>query len=544
MSEKKHGPDKGRSLTSEIEEMDGALIRLLGKRSRLLSKAAGSRKQKKKSLVDPAQEKQLWQNWRTQAETQGLDERMMHSLFHLVNGLGYERLEKKQDWELELRPSPEPVRMDLPGPTDILLSRMWVFLGAAAGAPLMLSEVVLNDPLFELIKGLNQAGGTFFWEKDRVSCRGDQDLDFDRKTVFVGQDPFNLYLLIFLAAMKPGVCRFSGGSRLKLIDVRPVEGIVRALGGRMISLVPGSRGLPVRLESSGRIDARLDLPPDASADMVKALVLTLGATLKPGAEVLLNQKEAGGLPLDLSRVFRVLTAWGGRFRQQEQGWMITGGPLSIPERPSLPLDPVFCGYLLAMAFVSRGKAAIQGEFPLDLPESGPVLELFEKLGLEVTVEATGIKGKFSREEAISLSIDTRGNPWLLPLALAQALSRQGEAELVVFPGEDLDFALVLLDSLGAAYSLSEDRLLIQNGLDLHNCPQVKMSTLHPWWSMALAVMALKRPGLAVKNPGELTRLWPQFWSLFKGLPDPGRVRETNGSRADSQGRRKMRKKVS
>ncbi|MCF8103862.1 MAG: chorismate mutase [Desulfohalobiaceae bacterium] len=543
MPEKNHSLEKKRTLTSELEEMDGALIRLLGKRSRLLGKAAGSRKQKKKSLVDPGQEKQLWQNWRAQAESQGLDERMMHSLFHLVNGLGYERLEKKKDWEFELRPSKEPARMDLEGPGDILLSRMWVFMGAAAGVPLQLSGAVLNDPLFELIKGLNQAGGTFFWEKDLVSCRGGQGPDFDRKTLFVGQDPFNLYLLIFLAAMKPGVCRFSGGSRLKLIDLRPVERIVRALGGRMISLVPGSRGLPVRLESSGRIDASLDLPPDASPDMVQALVLTLAARLEPKAEAFVKQEDAGGLFLDLPRVFRVLTAAGGRFRQQEQGWVITGGRLDMPECPGLPLDPVFCGYLLAMAYVSRGRAGIQGEFPLDLPESATVLELFEKLGMEVTVDSAGVRGKFLREKTQPLSIDTRGKAWLLPLALAQVLCRQKEAELMVLPGEDLDFALVLLDSLGAAYSLSDDRLSIQGGLNLQDCPEVKMQTLHPWWSMALAVMALKRPGLIVKNPGELTRLWPQFWSLFKGLPDPGRVREAADPKTAGQ-RRKMRKKVS
>ncbi|MFW6054611.1 MAG: chorismate mutase [Thermodesulfobacteriota bacterium] len=535
--------EKKRTLTSELEEMDGALIRLLGKRSRLLSKAAGSRKQKKKSLVDPGQEKQLWQNWRAQAETQGLDERMMHSLFHLVNGLGYERLERKKDWEFELCPSKEPVRMDLKGPGDILLSRMWVFMGAAAGAPLQLSGAVLNDPLFELIKGLNQAGGAFFWEKDLVSCRGGQGPGFDRKTVFVGQDPFNLYLLIFLAATKPGVCRFSGGSRLKLIDLRPVEKIVRALGGRMISLVPGSRGLPVRLESSGRIDAGLDLPPDACPDMIQALVLTLAARLEPEAEAFLKQEDGGGLILDQPRVFRVLTAAGGRFRRQERGWVITGGRLDMPERPGLPLDPVFCGYLLAMAFVSRGRAVIQGEFPLDLPESATVLELFEKLGMEVTVDSEGVKGNFLREETPFLSVDTRGKAWLLPLALALVLCRQKEAELMVLPGEDLDFALVLLDGLGAAYSLSDDRLSIQGGLNLHDCPEVKMLTLHPWWSMALAVMALKRPRLIVKNPGELTRLWPQFWSLFKGLPDPGRVRETADPKTAGQ-RRKMRKKIS
>lgn len=530
-------------MTSEIEELDGALVRLLGKRARLLSKAAGSRKQKKKSLVDPVQEKQLWLNWRALAEKQGLDERMMHTLFHLANGLGYEQIEHKKDWELELRPSREPVRMDLDGPKDILLTRMWVFLGAATGMPLQLFAVVLNDSLFELIKGLNQAGGSFSWEKERVLCQKSPGPDFDKKTIFVGQDPLNLYLLIFLAAMKPGVCRFSGGSRLKLTDLRPLEKIVRDLGGRMISLVPGSHGLPVRLESAGRIEKTVHLPAAVSQEMVQALVLALATVLTPEDEVFLVPETDEPLLFDLSRVLAALKPWGGRFEQLKTSWVIRGGPLDLPGFPEVPLDPQFCGYLLGLAAVSRGKVRLQGEFPHDLPESGLVVDLCAKLGLDLKIDSRAILGEWARGQEEPLRVDLKNHSWCLPLVLAQAFCRLTETEIRVFPGQDLDFALTLLDRLEVAYRLQADLLLIHTGLNLDNFPELKIRAVHGWWGMALAVLALKRPRLVVTNPGELTRLWPQFWSLFKGLPDPQRVRESKSPNPQGSERKKTRRKI-
>ena len=73
MAETQQSSGKKGTLTSEIAEVDSALIRLLGKRTRLLSKAAGSRRLKKKSMVDPQQEKELWRNFRHAAETHDLD---------------------------------------------------------------------------------------------------------------------------------------------------------------------------------------------------------------------------------------------------------------------------------------------------------------------------------------------------------------------------------------------------------------------------------------------------------------------------------------
>lgn len=544
MSDTHDTPRKDGSLTSEILEMDKALVKLLGKRSRLFKKAAAARKQKKKSLVDPQQEKALWRNWRQAAEANDLDEKMMRALFNAVNGLGYEQVERKQDWELPLRPNPEPARIALDGPRDCLLTRMWVFLAASGGKPLQIAPVILNDPLFEMIKALNQAGGSVYWEQDRVLFRGGGALDFDKKTIFCGQDPFNLYLLLFLAARSPGVCRFSGGSRLKFMNFRALETLVRDLGGRIISLVPGSHGLPLRLEAGGGCEGDIAISSEISTEMLQALILALAVTLQEGETVRLHCPDDDATALfHFPGLSAVLEDCGGFWEKQADGCVIQGRVLRLPEQVDPPLDPMLCGFLLALALVSRGRANLRGHFPRQLPESQAVLRLLQGAGLAAKRSDEAIQGVCENQSGQLLSMDVRGFPRCLPLALALAVSRPGPSLLQVEQNEDLDFALSLLDRLQAEYSLEEGSLRIQAGLNLQRCPPLKIHTPNAWWSMALAVIALKRPGLSVHNPGELTQFWPQFWSLFKGLPDPQRAQTKK--RVEDQGatRKKIRRKI-
>jgi hypothetical protein len=65
----------------------------------------------------------------------------------------------------------------------------------------------------------------------------------------------------------------------------------------------------------------------------------------------------------------------------------------------------------------------------------------------------------------------------------------------------------------------EDRILVQNG------PQgpfddIRLRAPDPWWTLGTALVSTVRRNIALENPGELASLWPQFWSLFKGLPEP------------------------
>ncbi|MFW6415345.1 MAG: 5-enolpyruvylshikimate-3-phosphate synthase, partial [Thermodesulfobacteriota bacterium] len=74
--------------------------------------------------------------------------------------------------------------------------------------------------------------------------------------------------------------------------------------------------------------------------------------------------------------------------------------------------------------------------------------------------------------------------------------------------------------------------------------RIKISVPDAWWGLAVALLSLKRPGIVLDNPGELTRLWPYFWHLYKGLPDP----QVTGKRGESSlsetsQRSKRRRKV-
>jgi hypothetical protein len=61
------------------------------------------------------------------------------------------------------------------------------------------------------------------------------------------------------------------------------------------------------------------------------------------------------------------------------------------------------------------------------------------------------------------------------------------------------------------------------------------------WSLALALIALVRPGIVLRNPGELHGDWPDFWTIYNGLPRPQdafAAREEKGRKAHGSRRRR------
>ncbi|MDD2218665.1 MAG: chorismate mutase, partial [Desulfoplanes sp.] len=88
---------KNISLSTEIEQLDEKIASLLAQRTRLLAKAAGTRRRKKVSLIDDVQEKNLWHIWEQAFETEGLNKATLKKFFLLLNSLAYARVEKKND---------------------------------------------------------------------------------------------------------------------------------------------------------------------------------------------------------------------------------------------------------------------------------------------------------------------------------------------------------------------------------------------------------------------------------------------------------------
>jgi len=517
----KRRDNESRPLSYKLENTDRKLVQLLAERSRLLVRMAKERKHKDKSMVDAEEEKHLWSLWRQGVEEHGLNERLLRRIFNMINGLAYEQAERRDDWVMPLHPRQGPVDIDLPGPVDTLATRLWLIAGAALNQEVSIPGVVLNDDIIELIKACNQAGAHMSWDQDGVSS-GAVSPQFDHTSVFVGQDAINLYLLLCLAISSPAVCRFNGGARLKSESLGFTSSLLAAFGARQVSMVPGSEGLPIRLEASGQIPDRFQIPDGAPRELIVAILLLAPAWAREKGvfRIGMPSEPKHSQWATATKIFPLWSAMGVLWEQQGQELILTGSELTLPGQPKMDLDPFLAGYVLAMPGAHGGRACLHGTIAQKGLEWDAFQAMSHQAGLELEVMADRVQSRCDQIQDNTLQVDCSLVPEFFPLALALAVAAKGESVISVDSGQDMDFAVHVISALGMESEQRTARELKVRPVRGRQQEGLAVTAPNAFWCLGLALMALTGADVSIKNPGVLTSLWPQFWSLYKELPRP------------------------
>ena len=511
--------------TEDLLDLDHRLVDILARRSRLLAEAALARRARGKAMTDPTRERRLRAAWDRLIKDHGLDVRGVRRLLDLANALAY-GLAASGDKALDrftFRPSKGPANLETPGPRDSVAARCWTALAAQAGAAMTLEPAPINDPQVELVKALNQAGADLAWSKHGITATAGKTLAFNG-TVFVGSDELNWWLLLALSLPQAGVWTVTGSSALKALDMGPAVHLLAGLGVRLHSLEPYSSGLPARVESGGMTTGRarlaLDVPP------LLALALALAAPSYPEGLVLEWEAawpgaEAMALAADLLR------ACGAKVDAADGRLAVAPGPLRVPVNPVLPLDPLLCAYLLAMPVLRGGRVLLEGRWP---EASGPggamaeaVVSMLRAAGMGIDISGGRVSAMAKGVDGVPV-LDCRGRAELLPLATALAATGSSRVRLTGLPDD--------AEGLGAMAELlerhkrlaTEDEEAPDGGvLSVGPAGPDDERERGPWpapspvWIMAAALAALSRPGLMLANPGDMSGLWPGFWTMYTRL---------------------------
>ncbi len=499
----------------DLLDLDSKLLSMVAKRCRIVQRAAKGRQ-----VLDRDLEKQLRLGFDLAAKQQDLDPRLARQLFPVLNAFGLEPQEARRssDKPFALIPRSEPADIDIPGPRSLSRTRMLAVLAAATGAPMRLSGVVLNDPLVELVKALNQAGAHLSWTADELTSSAtqgkpeDSPLRFEDVLVFAGEEPFTLYVLLALALREAGRSKFAGGPNLKFLDLRHLDALLPHLGARLAPMNPRSRGLPARLESGGRMASRLELTPETPPLFAQALALAAwsypeGLRLALCAEPVTAALQA----FALDEALEALNICQVSARRQGNEYIIPSASPKIPAAPVLPLDPMLSAYLLALPALAGGVARLAGA--LALPQF--VRDDFEALGLPLNIES-GVAE--SRSDSLNAGVDLfmGRQAEYLPLALTLAVRAGGARVLLPLDQSARARAVDLLERLAVEHEIQGDALVVQPGV-LKGWDGVWTSP-DPHTTLALALFSFLRPGIAIDNPGGLAFLWPRFWSVYNALP--------------------------
>jgi len=517
-------PDGGQRLEEDF-------VRIMAERIKGMAKAATRRKERGKSVVDPTAEKRFWQVWEKAAEENGLDARAMRRLFAMLNDVAYAKSQGGPAWKssaLNLTPERTPEYIDLTGPADVRMTRLLTAAVAASGADAVVSPVVMNDALYELVQALAGAGSDLERQEEAVAARRGE-LAFGERTVFAGADELNLYMLLALMGPHAGRYTISGTGPAKAMDLSHVtEGFAR-LGVRLTSIEPQSKGLPVRLETPGIERAEIRLPLDFPADAALALAMA-GPSYPEGMSMVWEPDWQGAGFLDEARaMFRIL----GVPAEEGQNSLNIPAGYRVSGTYAPDLDPVLSGYVLGWAPATGRRVRLAGRWP-ESAEAAAVAALLESAGLKVHISQEAVTAEPTGKGAGVLDA-TMGDE-LLPLAVALALGLEGGAKIKT--GESFDRLAVeaMVDAFGAELMVEQGRIGVGGDKQPEDNHFLAPSEYH---ALGALTASPARPGTRLVNPGVLSDIWPGIIKIYRTLfraPEAGPKGKDADGRS-SKGRR-------
>ncbi|MFW5488310.1 MAG: hypothetical protein ACNI3A_07830 [Desulfovibrio sp.] len=532
------GPSRGPSLTEEIMGLDEQLLELMQRRTRLLSRAASTRRSKKLPVAEAAQEKRFWSVWEKHCRAGGFKPRTARQFFVMLNSLGYEAADApvRAENAFFLTPRPGSLDVDAAGPVAPTLAAMQAVLATAAGVEMRLDNCLLSDNLIDLAKVLNTLGGAVSWEGDSLVLGEPRELAFEGKLIYAGESPEAIYYSIALALAYPGTCRLSGAGPLKLLDLRGQNKLLNMLGARLAPLGTSNIGLPARLECGAPMAEEIFL--DETVEPVLAGALTLVAwTYEKGLCVNFEADSAvGRAVMDAVSVLKDacmdVVVEPGRVR-------VAPGTPKVASKPFLAMDPLLTSHILAMGAFRQGRVRLSGKFDADQPVLQAGLDMLRACNLNLSEEKNAL-GVTHNKPSGRVTLAPRFAD-LAPLAAALACAMpQGaiiELEGVEYPETILES---MLHCLGKISSYDSGRLKVEPGFS-HEAPGAWMAP-DALAGFSLGLASMVRPGAALENPGVMGEVWPGFWNFYNRLPHvTGKlVKQREAPKDDAKKRRRIR----
>ncbi|MBQ8743832.1 MAG: hypothetical protein IJZ18_01440, partial [Mailhella sp.] len=236
-----HG-DKGRPRgLGELLDLDNDILHLVIRRAQLLNKM------RRNGRLAPETEKTIRTAWESKAARMARDNRLSRDLFVLLQTIEpLTRMEEEQGY-FNLAPNGAEVDIRIPAPTDTVAARIWLAAAVAAGQVTKVVRMPLTDAVIGGVKALNQIGGQLWWEENGdVQSRGGKGLarNLD-KVIHVGDDAFNLWLVIAMCVGMTSRLKLMGESSLRFLDLAPLRRFLPQMGVRLTNVIPSQDGLPI-----------------------------------------------------------------------------------------------------------------------------------------------------------------------------------------------------------------------------------------------------------------------------------------------------------
>jgi 3-phosphoshikimate 1-carboxyvinyltransferase len=435
-------------------------------------------------------------------------------------------------------PSGRVARGRLRVPPSKSLSHRYLNLALLAGQPLVIERPLLADDTSLFLAALAQCGFKveYLPRQEEVHLQppaGGVAPPGEPVEIFCGNAGTMLRFLIASLAALPGRWRLDGVARLRERPIGPLVEALRALGAG-ISYRERPGRLPLEIDGATLAGGVTRLDAGASSQFLSALLMAGLAAPRPVSVEVTSLTSAPYVEVTLAAARRC----GGRIetpsgdardaRDSNIATYRVFPGLALPPRLRVEGDASAACYPAAAAALTGGSVVLEG-LAADSPQGDRrFLGLLAAMGAEIAWQGGDVEVRGGPLSAVAA--DLSAMPDQVPTLAALAPFARGTtrilnvAHLRLKESDRLAAMARELRRLGAEVEEGPDRLDVAGSwcdapapedrviVDAHDDHRIAMS---------LALVGLRRPGVAVAAPQVVAKSYPDFWRDFLGLLRPG-----------------------
>ena len=422
---------------------------------------------------------------------------------------------------------PDPLRVEPRGPLDARVrvpgsksvTNRALLVAALADGTSALSGGLASDDTRVMVASLVALGCAVDADREpwRVIGSGAR-LHAPAAPLFTGNSGTTARFLTAAACLADGPVTIDGSARMR---ERPIDDLTRALEKLGAACrVEGAGGCPpVRVAGGGLRGGEATIDARRSSQYVSAVLLAApyaarDVTLRFEAGELVSRPYVD-LTLDVMRAFGARADW-----TTEGALHVTAG---IPYRArsfAIEADASSAAYPFCAAAIAGGRVRVQGLDPGTRQPDVGILGLLEQMGCRVAKGSDWAEVRGPQDRLRGIDVDMNALPDAVLALAVVALFAEGRTRirnvgnLRIKETDRLAALEAELRKLGAGARADADSLTIEPAplrpaaIDTYGDHRM---------AMAFALAGLRQPGVLIRDPGCVSKTWPDYFDMLGSL---------------------------
>ena len=319
------------------------------------------------------------------------------------------------------------------------------------------------------------------------------------------------------AQLAPGPVTVDGSARMRERPIEELAACLRALGASVE--VRGVGGCPpVRVAGGGLRGGRATIDARRSSQFVSAVLLVApyareDVTIEPQGGLVVSRPYVD-LTLQVMRAFGAECRWGAGGR----GLFVAAQRRYAGCGYEIEPDASAAAYPLSAAAIAGGRVCVEGVPPNSLQSDFRLVDVLAKMGCSVERGTLSLAVRGGKLQGVDVDMNDLPDA-VLALAVV-ALFAEGSTRIRNIPNlriKETDRLAALereLGKLGARVRTGADWLEIEPG-PLHGAA-IDTYDDHRM-AMAFALAGLRVPGVVIRQPGCVSKTWPDYFEALERL---------------------------